>query len=383
MTSKNLPTKFAPAERASKEEIKRQNQIVSNFPLIGKLMDTVPDIFIILNRERQAICYNQALIDFLNHEGDRDALLGLRPGEMFHCIHAFESDGGCGTTEFCRECGAANAILTSQKGQKDIQECHITQKQNGKIEALDLRVFASPFQFDEEELTIFSATDTTHEKRRRALERIFFHDILNTAIGLRGFAEFLQEGIDEESEEFIPMIYNLSQRIIEEINAQKELTAAENNELSVTVTPFNSKELLQELTHSYENQEVAKDRYISIDIDAADFTLTSDPTLLRRVIGNMLKNALEASQPGETITLGCENIGNAIEFWVHNPNFMPRDVQLQMFQRSFSTKGAGRGLGTYSIKLLTERYLKGNIVFITSEKEGTTFKAWYPKNLTN
>jgi len=201
---------------------------------------------------------------------------------------------------------------------------------------------------------------------------------LNTAIGLRGFAEFLQEEIDEDSKEFIPMIYNLSHRIIEEINAQKELTAAENNELSVTVKSINSKNLLQELAQSYENQEVAQDRYISINIDAADFTLTSDPTLLRRVIGNMLKNALEASQPGETVTLGCEIKENTIEFWVNNPNFMPREVQLQMFQRSFSTKGGGRGLGTYSMKLLTERYLKGNIAFITSEKEGTTFKAGYP-----
>lgn len=382
MTSKIHPTLFAPAERASEEQIKRQNQIVANFPLIGKLMDTVPDIFMILNRERQAIFFNQAFIDFLDYEGDRGALLGLRPGEAFHCVHAFESDGGCGTTEFCRECGAAHAILASQKGQKDIQECHITQKQNGNIEALDLRVFANPFQFNGEGLTIFSAIDITHEKRRRALERIFFHDILNTAIGLRGFAEFLQEETAEESEEFIPMIYNLSYRIIEEINAQRELMAAENNELSVTVKSINSKDLLQELAHSYENQEVAQDRYICINIDAVDFTLTSDPTLLRRVIGNMLKNALEASQYGETVTLGCEIIGNTIEFWAHNPNFMPREIQLQMFQRSFSTKGAGRGLGTYSMKLLTERYLKGNIAFITSEKEGTTFKAWYPKNLS-
>jgi len=101
MTSKKLSTKFAPAERASEEEIKRQNQIVYNFPLIGKLMDTVPDIFIILNRERQAISFNQAFIDFIGYEGDRDALLGLRPGEMFNCIHAFERDEGCGTTEFC------------------------------------------------------------------------------------------------------------------------------------------------------------------------------------------------------------------------------------------------------------------------------------------
>ena len=46
---------------------------------------------------------------------------------------------------------------------------------------------------------------------------------------------------------------------------------------------------------------------------------------------------------------------------------MPRQVQLQIFKRSFSTKGAARGLGTYSMRLLSERYLKG-VVSFTGEK---------------
>jgi sensor histidine kinase regulating citrate/malate metabolism len=57
---------------------------------------------------------------------------------------------------------------------------------------------------------------------------------------------------------------------------------------------------------------------------------------------------------------------------------MPRNVQLQVFQRSFSTKGADRGLGTYSIKLLTERYLNGKVWFTTSPEGGTTFTCQYP-----
>ncbi len=52
---------------------------------------------------------------------------------------------------------------------------------------------------------------------------------------------------------------------------------------------------------------------------------------------------------------------------------IPYDVQLQLFQRSFSTKGIGRGIGTYSIKLLTENYLKGSVNFISNENEGTLF----------
>ena len=58
---------------------------------------------------------------------------------------------------------------------------------------------------------------------------------------------------------------------------------------------------------------------------------------------------------------------------VHSPNFIPRNIQLQIFKRSFSTKGNDRGLVTYSMKLLGERYLKGKMHFISDEKAGTEF----------
>jgi len=51
--------------------------------------------------------------------------------------------------------------------------------------------------------------------------------------------------------------------------------------------------------------------------------------------------------------------------------------QLQIFRRSFSTKGIDRGMGTYSMKLLTE-YLQGEVSFTSSEENGTLFVARYP-----
>jgi sensor histidine kinase regulating citrate/malate metabolism len=95
----------------------------------------------------------------------------------------------------------------------------------------------------------------------------------------------------------------------------------------------------------------------------------------------MIKNALEACQPGQTVTVGCQQDGADVLFWVHNPTVMPLNVQLQMFQRSFSTKGQGRGLGTYSMKLLSERYLKGRVAFTSREGEGTRFTVVYPRSI--
>ena len=67
-------------------------------------------------------------------------------------------------------------------------------------------------------------------------------------------------------------------------------------------------------------------------------------------------------------------------FTVHNDQVMPDEIQLQVFQRSFTTKGQpGRGVGTYSMKLFGERYLAGKVSFTSREPEGTTFTLVLPK----
>jgi sensor histidine kinase regulating citrate/malate metabolism len=91
----------------------------------------------------------------------------------------------------------------------------------------------------------------------------------------------------------------------------------------------------------------------------------------------MVKNALEASRSGEPVIIGCSAADGGVEFSVHNSGAVPRDVRDRIFTRSVSTKGAGRGLGTYSIHVLS-RYLKGKASFTSSEEEGTTFRVWFP-----
>ena len=95
--------------------------------------------------------------------------------------------------------------------------------------------------------------------------------------------------------------------------------------------------------------------------------------LLRRVVGNLIKNALEASQPGEAVTISYQEVGHPV-IAVSNEGVMPEDVRRDVFRRAFSTKGeAGRGLGTSSVKLIAETYLKGTVDFFSTRESGTTF----------
>jgi signal transduction histidine kinase len=79
------------------------------------------------------------------------------------------------------------------------------------------------------------------------------------------------------------------------------------------------------------------------------------------------------------VELGAEEHPDRFVFWCHNAQAIPRAIQLQLFQRSFSTKGPGRGIGTYSIRLLTERYLGGTVVLSSEPETGTRFELSFPK----
>src|SRR5690349_8485138 len=122
MDNDKLKTEFAPAERTDRNDIDHQAQLFGNDPLIEQLLNTVPVIFLILDEHRQTIFVNRAMLNLLKLDS-ADSLLGLRPGELLDCSHAFNTFGGCGTTEFCKTCGA-------------VQECRITQRDGT---ALDLR----------------------------------------------------------------------------------------------------------------------------------------------------------------------------------------------------------------------------------------------------
>jgi signal transduction histidine kinase len=375
MLSPIVYTDFAPAARASVVDIEHEVRSLSDLTPMHELLNAIPDVFLILNEHRQIVYANQAMLTLIGlSNGGR--LYGSRLGEALDCVHARANPGGCGTTEFCRTCGAAKALLSSLRGKESVQECRITQR-NGN--SLDLRVWATPLHKNGKIYALFAVKDISHEKRRRVLERIFLHDLMNTAGGLQGASELLQDATPQELDELKRMVYTLADRLVGEIQTQRILVAAENDELRPQPMLVPSLLFLQELANFYRGHEVADQRHIVVERDSDELNFFSDRALLGRVIGNLLKNALEASKSGDSVTLGCRRgPEKTIEIWVHNPSFMPRNVQLQVFQRSFSTKGADRGLGTYSIKLLTERYLNGKVWFTTSPEGGTTFTCQYP-----
>lgn len=393
-------TEFAPAERASHDEVQRQHEKLASLPFIVGFLDAAPAMTVILNEHRQIVFANRSFADFLGIEridalrGSRfyvanvvpeSGVIGLRLGEAAGCIRAPLAENGCGTSAFCQTCGAANAIVNSQRTNvPDVQECRMIQGEEGVREtALDLRVWANPMEVQGEVFTVFSMLDISAEKRRETLERIFFHDVLNTAGGVKGLADLMVQGVVSANEftKVAGMLADSTDQLLEEISAQRMMWSAENGELRVSSHVTSSFEMLAAVQHQFHGDRLTRGKSIVLDAAAQAFTFATDTVLLRRVLTNLVKNALEAEHAGATVTLGAHADGDAVCLTVHNPTVMPMPVQRQLFMRSFSTKGTGRGLGTYSIRLISEKYLRGRVSFASTEDEGTTFTVRYPTSI--
>lgn len=357
---------FQPSKRYQPEKIKQQaSEIIQSnyFPI---LLEDVPVVMLIINDARQVVYVNRDLLAIASGKG-KPEMLGIRPGECLDCIHALEGKYGCGSTAYCKVCGLANTVKLSEGGSEGLGECTIS-LQDGA--SLSLKVYTKPFKYGEEHFVFISIEDISDLKARLMLESIFLHDLRNTSAILSGLQEVYE---NLEVAETKRILKEVASRIDEEIKSYRLITSAENKQLSARTSLLNLHELIQEVIESLMLNQ--KFRQKKIKYAGTSLMLRTDKTLLRQVIINMLKNAFEAGPVEDTVEIGIKkDIKNQrIGIFIKNRQVMPHDVKLQVFQKSFSTKGLGRGWGTYSIKLLTEKYLEGRASFVSEEKKGTTF----------
>lgn len=375
--TKKAHTFFLPAERDTKEAIRTSADLVVGADFIYSVLNTIPGPAVVLNDKRQLIAANETLLGLIGAETLEDTL-GCRPGEVLRCEIAETAPASCGTGLACKYCGLVNTVLRSMRsGKRESGECRIMNKDGNP---LDLEVVATSSKISDVPIVFVGMRDISAEKRRDVLEKTFLHDIMNTAGGIRGILEvFSKDDQGRSRTEFRQTMLELSEALVGEIQSHRKLLDAEQGTLSLHQSAVRTNTLLDGLRMLYQAHPVAHGKRVRIKEQCA-LTIATDISLLRRVLGNLLKNAIEAIKEGETVDIGVRDMGEDVEFFVHNPGYIPEKIQMQLFRRSFSTKGAGRGIGTYSLKLFGERYLGGIVDFTSTEEEGTTFRFRLPKH---
>jgi hypothetical protein len=167
-------THFAPAERSTPKEILTEFELVGSQKFFQEIFGILTGIGGVIDKNRQIVYANEEFLCFLGISS-LEPILGKRHGEVVSCINSTTESGGCGTSAACAYCGAVNAILESQKtGKKSTKETRISTTSDGKQVSLDMKISSTPINLGGEVFYVLILQDISSEKRRLALERIFF-----------------------------------------------------------------------------------------------------------------------------------------------------------------------------------------------------------------
>ncbi len=340
----------------------------------------MPTYGLVLDADRRIVAVNERVVRLFGLV-DASSLLGKRPGQALGCVESERGSEGCGSGPACVLCGALDAIVSSLDSQGvSVREARLRTAGAADGGALDLEVQASHMHSSGEAFVVVSLRDVASEKRRTILERTFFHDVLNVVTGLQGVAELLAMESDDPARRkvYTDRLVVLAQQVGDEVLAQRQLLEAERGELRLSLRRSSARDTLEAVARLYRGHPVAAGKTLEIG-SCPEREIETDPVLLRRALGNLVTNALEATDSGGRVLLWAEERPEGVGFLVHNARAMPADVQLQVFQRSFSTKAReGRGVGTHAAKLVCERYLGGSVSFVSEPRTGTVFRIALP-----
>ena len=101
--------------------------------------------------------------------------------------------------------------------------------------------------------------------------------------------------------------------------------------------------------------------------------LETDPVMLKRILSNLVSNAVQAMPQGGKICLRAYRDADDTVITVHDTGMgIPEEVRPRLFTPLFTTKSKGQGFGLAVVKRMTEA-LGGTVTFESRNNEGTTF----------
>lgn len=360
-----METKFASPERHSKEQVLK---IASRLraEILLPWFDAVPINILVINEYRQIVFCNQAFRT-LSGRLEQEEALGLRPGEALRCVHAEVEESGCGCSEFCRLCGAAQAILSSMRGLDDCRECRMLRKVEDGLSPLDLQVFTKTIAFEGSPFVLFTAIDVSHEKRLRYMERSFFHELINVSGGIALLTDLMEEAGDDSGKN-MELLAECSRRLVVEAIYHRDVTAAEIGRLGMNPGRIEPRTFLERLVGDVRILHPRLKNEVVLDVACGE--IWSDRRLLGHALRNLLINALEACAEGDAVAVACRDADGRARISVRNPGVIEADIRDQLFKRYVSSKDRDRGLGCYVARLMTENCLNGAIDFVS--RDGVT-----------
>ncbi|HEX2866244.1 MAG TPA: PAS domain S-box protein [Ignavibacteriales bacterium] len=189
-------------------------------------------------------------------------------------------------------------------------------------------------------------------------------------------------GVDmtqDEKQEHIVKIKNSIDFLISMLNEVLLISRVESRRMEFNPSPFELISYCRELLKNVIDNSKCP---IQVESDSIHRRVVMDKSLLRHILVNLLSNAVKYSPEGETVHLNVHCSGPVINFEIKDRGMgIPLEDQPRLFEPFFRASNvlhiAGSGLGLSIVRNCVELH-KGNISFVSSLLEGTTFRVSLP-----
>ncbi len=230
------------------------------------------------------------------------------------------------------------------------------------------------------------------QKIKEGLFQMIIHDIKNPLSAIMGNLElmgWMGKKVPEQFDEKIKICLNLCGDIEKLIESVLNIYRMDQGKFDLHLEPSSLDNLVRDQTKKFAARALSKGITLKHRLDPAVPEIFMDRDIIRRVIGNLLDNAVRYTPPGGEIVLGTKRENQKVCCWVKDSGegLLPEHYQkvFEMFEqvklRKEGIKMGMSGLGLAFCKLAVEAH--GWEIFVESEGlgKGCTFGFTIPSSL--
>jgi heavy metal sensor kinase len=213
------------------------------------------------------------------------------------------------------------------------------------------------------------------------------HELRTPVAILRGEAEVAlsqQARSLEEYRESLGVLHHEAERLTHIVEDLFTLTRADAGQYPLQPLDFYLDELVGECVHSARTLALAKKISLNFE-ETSESPIHADESLLRRMILNLLDNAIKYTPDGGRVTVSCRRAREEYVLSIADTGGgIPADLQPRIFERFFradkarsraENDGGGAGLGLSISRWIAEAH-HGRLELTRSDTRGSTFTAY-------
>jgi heavy metal sensor kinase len=207
------------------------------------------------------------------------------------------------------------------------------------------------------------------------------HELRTPLAIIRGEADVVlsKDREDGEYKESLAIIQDEAKRLSRIVDDMLALARADAGQHSLKVQEFYLNDLVEEVCRSM--QVLATRKQVSLNLQpTADLTFCGDEDMIRRLILNLLDNAVKYTPSGGSITVKIERNASVVTITISDTGVgIPAEAMPHVFERFYrvdkarSRSDGGSGLGLAIAKWVAEAH-NGSIEVVSQPGQGSTFR---------